>query len=705
VVTISNRQMKMLEALRNTELPVPMKQFAESFGVSLRTIQNDINSINCFLQANRLSFLKRCNKGCVALTDADGRLDKFFDSFLDIEVKDVILRPEERIHALYMLLMEQRGYIKLSPLCERLGVSKGTILNDLNRLREKIRALPFAIDSDSRCGIRLTGDESAIRQFALDSYMENTDVSCIYNVSEYYAASICISNWICKTRSFEDAGRIFSQLKAAEELIGRKLTDRSFLLVISWIELAIDRIRNDKVVNMERHKLETIFESVEFKAAYKLARNLSRAFGIRFPIEEIGHIAAQLIGCNDTNMSSADGVENYADFQLIICRLIQDVGKELNVDFSRNVSLYNDLVHHMRPAIYRVKNTTYLRNPLLREIKSQYPGVFVAVKRSVEDIGRLIGTELPEDEIGYIAIHFASIIEKERRSEKIRPNVLIVCDSGVGTCNLLTARITSIYEVNIIAKVAYYELEQALKKHKVDYILSTVDIRHDTIRVFKVSPLLGAKDKSLLDPYFQPRFNRMLDLDRLMEIVERNCVIRDKSRLIKELGEEYSLIVNDKKERGHEEMLKDVIDEKMIELNFSAHDWKEAVREAGKLLINGGCVEEKYVESMVNVVKSMGAYIVIGKGIALPHSRSAEGAHKIGVSFLRLVSPVEFGHPENDPVDLLFGLSSIDTKSHIRALKDLTKILSDDEKVEILRKAETSHEILSILTETRGETV
>ncbi len=696
---ISNRQMKMLEALKDAEQPIPIKQYAESFGVSVRTIQNDINSINCFLQAKHLPTLKRLHKGCVSLEDEEGKLNGFLTSLAGIEAKDVILRPEERIHALYMLLIEQRSYIMIATLCERLGVSKGTVLNDLNRLRGKIQTLPFDIVSNSRYGIKITGDECTIREFALNSYLEYANVSCIYDATVYYSASICVSNRICRTRSFEDTKRIYEELRAVEDTLGRKLTDQSFLLVISWIELAIERIRNDKIISIERQKLEALFESLEFKASYKLARKLSKVFGIRFPIEEIGHIAIRLIGCNDTKMNCPDNTENYAEFQLVICRLIQEVGRQLDVDFSSNVSLYNDLVHYIRPAIYRAKNEIRLKNPLLQEIKSQYPNEFNAVKRCIEEIDRLIGARLTEDEIGYIAIYFASIIEKERHQEKVRPNVLIVCDSGVGTCNLLTARMTSEYEVNIVDKVAYCELGRALSEHPVDFILSTVDISHDTIRVFRVSPLISAKDQFLLDQYFQRRFNRVLDFDKLMDILERNCVIRDKNRLLKELGEEYSVIVNEKKERGNEKMLKDVMDETMIELDYPARDWKEAVQESGKLLIEGGCVDEKYVEGMVNVVKSMGAYIVIGKGIALPHSRSAEGAYKIGISFLRLANPVYFGHPENDPVDLVFGLSSIDNKSHILALKDLTKILSDDAKVENLRKAVSSAEILSLLTE------
>jgi len=135
----------------------------------------------------------------------------------------------------------------------------------------------------------------------------------------------------------------------------------------------------------------------------------------------------------------------------------------------------------------------------------------------------------------------------------------------------------------------------------------------------------------------------------------------------------------------------------MIELDFPAKDWEEAVRRAGKLLLDSDCIEEKYVDQMVSVVKTMGSYIVIGKGIALPHSRSGDGAHKIGISILRLATPVVFGHPENDPVDLVFGLSSIDNESHLRALSDLAKMLSDEDVVAYLRRVESSKEVMEFI--------
>ena len=144
-------------------------------------------------------------------------------------------------------------------------------------------------------------------------------------------------------------------------------------------------------------------------------------------------------------------------------------------------------------------------------------------------------------------------------------------------------------------------------------------------------------------------------------------------------------------------MLADVVSKEMIQLDYHAADWEEAVRQSGKLLMDGGCISQPYIDNMVSAVKEMGCYIVIAQGIALPHSRSGIHAHKIGISFLRLAQPVEFGHPENDPVDLLFGLSSIDNKSHLRALRDFTKILTSEANIAFMRTAQSVDKIYEFL--------
>jgi mannitol operon transcriptional antiterminator len=652
-------------------------------------------NIDYYLKINQLPPLKRLRKAGVSLAVAEEFLPALCSLLSSFRVKDLLLKPEERINLIMKILVGQRSYITIEALADRLGVSKGTVLNDLGKLRARIKEMSFRIKSHSRYGIKLVGDEDAIREFVLDLYMEVVDESCIYDVTDYHNASI--SNQYYQTRSFKDTQLIYTLVRRLEDALKKKFADRAFLLIISSLELSIDRIRCGRIVSMNPLKLESLIGTREFKEIYNSAEALGEELDIKFPVEEICYLTAQLLGCNVANASWLDSAENYAEIQIIVANLIRLVGDYLKVDFSSDLSLYKDLVYHIRPTIYRMRNKIPQKNPLLEEIKENYAQVFNAVKGNITIIEEMANAEMSEDEIGYITIHFASFIEKQKHTGELRPNVLIVCNSGIGTSNLLSARLASMYEVNIIATVAFHEYEQVIAENNIDYIISTIDLAHDSLRVIKVNPLIGNKDISTLDQIFQRKYNNIIDFERLLAIIKRHCVVGNEQQLYAEMHMEFSQIVSHKKGRGYKKMLKEVVDDRMIELDFPAADWEEAVRQAGKLLLNADCIEEKYIDEMVSVVKTMGSYIVIGKGIALPHSRSGDGAHKVGISILRLAKPVCFGHPDNDPVDLVFGLSSIDNESHLRALSDLAKMLSDEEKVEYLRKAKCTQEVMALI--------
>jgi PTS system ascorbate-specific IIA component len=64
---------------------------------------------------------------------------------------------------------------------------------------------------------------------------------------------------------------------------------------------------------------------------------------------------------------------------------------------------------------------------------------------------------------------------------------------------------------------------------------------------------------------------------------------------------------------------------------------------------------------------------------------------------LRLATPVKFGHPENDPVDLVFALAAVDHRSHRRALLDLVRIVRDDSLLHAIRQAPSPEEVSRIL--------
>lgn len=144
-------------------------------------------------------------------------------------------------------------------------------------------------------------------------------------------------------------------------------------------------------------------------------------------------------------------------------------------------------------------------------------------------------------------------------------------------------------------------------------------------------------------------------------------------------------------------MLKEVLTQDVIEVNFDAPDRDSAVREAGRLLVEKGAATPEYVDAMIENVEVNGTYIVIAPGIAMPHARPEKGAREVGFSLLTLKHPVVFGHPRNDPVSLVVALCAIDHQTHLLALSELADIMADETKVKRIKEAITAQEVVNLI--------
>jgi PTS system ascorbate-specific IIA component len=136
-----------------------------------------------------------------------------------------------------------------------------------------------------------------------------------------------------------------------------------------------------------------------------------------------------------------------------------------------------------------------------------------------------------------------------------------------------------------------------------------------------------------------------------------------------------------------------------IQLRASVRDWEEAASLAGGLLVQAGCVEPAYIAAMKAVLREMGPYAVIAPGIVLLHARPAGGVRQPCLSLVTLATPVEFGHSQNDPVDVVFALGVVDKRAHIKALQQLATLLGDEAALAKLRSAATVETVLAVIHE------
>ncbi len=144
-------------------------------------------------------------------------------------------------------------------------------------------------------------------------------------------------------------------------------------------------------------------------------------------------------------------------------------------------------------------------------------------------------------------------------------------------------------------------------------------------------------------------------------------------------------------------LLIDLITESAIELEVSSENWEEAVRRGGELLESSGAVENRYIHSMIEMVRQLGPYIVISKGIAFPHARPEDGVLRTGISLITLKEAVEFGDEENDPIKLVISFCSTDSEGHLNALSELVDFLRDEEAINNVMKAKCKSEVIEIM--------
>ena len=79
-----------------------------------------------------------------------------------------------------------------------------------------------------------------------------------------------------------------------------------------------------------------------------------------------------------------------------------------NLNLKLNQSIYVTLTDHINFAIDRFEQGINLQNALLWEIKRFYPHEFELGRYALELVKERIGVELPEDEAGFIALHFVN---------------------------------------------------------------------------------------------------------------------------------------------------------------------------------------------------------------------------------------------------------------------------------------------------------
>jgi PTS system mannitol-specific IIC component len=131
-----------------------------------------------------------------------------------------------------------------------------------------------------------------------------------------------------------------------------------------------------------------------------------------------------------------------------------------------------------------------------------------------------------------------------------------------------------------------------------------------------------------------------------------------------------------------------VLKKENIKVHLKATDKFEAIRLAGRLLVEGGYVNEEYIEAMVEREKDLTTYI--GQGIAIPHGVGAAKKNiiKSGMVVLQYPEGISFN---GELAFILVGIAGVGDE-HLGILSNLAMVIEDANE-EMLNKLRNTEEI------------
>jgi mannitol/fructose-specific phosphotransferase system IIA component len=139
-----------------------------------------------------------------------------------------------------------------------------------------------------------------------------------------------------------------------------------------------------------------------------------------------------------------------------------------------------------------------------------------------------------------------------------------------------------------------------------------------------------------------------------------------------------------------------------IRLQAQAHDKQDAIRQAGELLVQGGCVAPAYVNGMLAREQTMSTYL--GNGVAIPHGQHENlgDVHRTGISVLQLPAGVEW--EPGELAYLVIGIAA-NADEHVGVLANLAEVIEDPDAAEQLAHTTDANLIVERLGREREEEV
>lgn len=656
------RSTEILEKLiLSNSKSMEVKKLITTYRISLKTLRTDVNEINDFLLEAKMSPTKLNEKEKLILLEKD--IMKIQDRLNHMDTYSYKMSREERqIYIIAELLMSQ-DYITMQNLAKKLNVSRNTILNDFETVKDYCLAFNVNVLMKSSKGIKIECDQKD---------RNNLLMQIFHDLEDDYMEKSFFHQLIQRKLGMKiPLEMIKEDLREYMEQQHMLVSDRVFSYVSIYLFVILNRKINKKRRTVEKLTGDTASDNLLnwFADKYEVRINKN-------DVKDFGRYMKQ----HDFNISSEQKEINDVELYGIIVYFLQMVGEDIECSLQSDTVLIESLLEHIRT----LKNwEDYdFEMPLSDELPIPKEILEKTIEKNSIILERYLGYPLTKEMKESIMIHICAAFVRNLKYLNLL-EVLIVCPGSMATGKYLEAQVKNYFDFRVAAVIPSRDVEEFLKSNKIDFVISTVNVRSESVPCVKVQAQLTMNDINAIQNIAFLLGRKENKSENESRYVEQNFLDVMKTFLEKldasKRDEFYSLMETKIQSTG-KSILAQMLDPSKIMIKQEKITWEQGILQAADILEKKGCVGSDYGKKAVENVKEYGDYIIISKGIALAHAGKKEAhVYKDGLSLVMCPEGIEF--TEGNIVYLVFCFAVAEEKDYLKLFQEIIALGKTQKKM------------------------
>lgn len=660
------RSTEILEKLiLSNSKSMEVKKLITTYRISLKTLRTDVNEINDFLLEAKMSPTKLNEKEKLILLEKD--IMKIQDRLNHMDTYSYKMSREERqIYIIAELLMSQ-DYITMQNLAKKLNVSRNTILNDFETVKDYCLAFNVNVLMKSSKGIKIECDQKD---------RNNLLMQIFHDLEDDYMEKSFFHQLIQRKLGMKiPLEMIKEDLREYMEQQHMLVSDRVFSYVSIYLFVILNRKINKKRRTVEKLTGDTASDNLLnwFADKYEVSINKN-------DVKDFGRYMKQ----HDFNISSEQKEINDVELYGIIVYFLQMVGEDIECSLQSDTVLIESLLEHIRT----LKNwEDYdFEMPLSDELPIPKEILEKTIEKNSIILERYLGYPLTKEMKESIMIHICAAFVRNLEYLNLL-EVLIVCPGSMATGKYLEAQVKNYFDFRVAAVIPSRDVEEFLKSNKIDFVISTVNVRSESVPCVKVQAQLTMNDINAIQNIAFLLGRKENKSENESRYVEQNFLDVMKTFLEKldaskrdEFFDEVYALMETKIQSTGKSILAQMLDPSKIMIKQEKITWEQGILQAADILEKKGCVGSDYGKKAVENVKEYGDYIIISKGIALAHAGKKEAhVYKDGLSLVMCPEGIEF--TEGNIVYLVFCFTVAEEKDYLKLFQEIIALGKTQKKM------------------------